>query len=144
MKILRSWIYDYPNGIEAAIEKFCTQTAPCIWTAFTNEKTVICNKCNEFFINIGPTLSKDIKPQTVTPGDFMKSRVIYSLFLEPVTESEVIKLVSSLKSSSPGYDNLSSSILKLCLPFIKTPLTYLSSQVKSKNLYCHANEIVTQ
>ena len=55
----------------------------------------------------------------------MKSRVINSLFLEPVTESEVIKLVSSLKSSSPGYDNLSSSILKLCLPFIKTPFTYL-------------------
>ena len=55
----------------------------------------------------------------------MKSRVIYCLYLEPVTESEVIKLVSSLKSSSPGYDNLSSSILKLCLQFIKTPLTYL-------------------
>ena len=72
----------------------------------TNEKTVSYNKFNEIVINIEPTLSKDIRPQTVTAGDLMKSRVILSFFIEPVTKPEVTKLVSLLKSSSPEYDTL--------------------------------------
>ena len=54
-------------------------------------------------------------------------KAVYSLYLEPVTESEIRELVTSLKSAAPGYDNLRSSILKLSLPFICTPLTYISN-----------------
>ena len=52
-------------------------------------------------------------------------KAVYSLYLEPVTESEMRGLVNSLKSSAPGYDNIRSSILKLSLPVICTPLTYI-------------------
>ena len=78
-----------------------------------------------FFINVGPSLSNKITPQNSSPDDYIKIKAVYSLYLEPVTE--ITKLVTSLKSAAPGYDNLRSSLLKLSLPFICTPLTYLSN-----------------
>ena len=39
-------------------------------------------------------------------------KAVYSLYLEPVAESENRELVTSLKSAAPGYDNLRRSILK--------------------------------
>ena len=74
---------------------------------------------------MGPSLSKKIPPQNSSPDDYIKTKALYSLYLEPVTE--ITKLVTSLKSAAPGYDNLRSSLLKLSLPFICTPLTYLSN-----------------
>ena len=55
----------------------------------------------------------------------MKAKVTYSLYLEPVTEQEIHQLVSSLKKSSPGYDNLGASILQIGLPEICPVLTYI-------------------
>ena len=95
--------------------------------SYTTYMKIICEKFNDFFINVGPSLSKKIPPQNSSPDDYIKTKVIYSLYLEPVTESENTKLVTSLKSAAPGYDNLRSTILKLSLPFICTPLTYLSN-----------------
>ena len=95
--------------------------------SYTTDMKIICEKFNDFFINVGPTLSKKIPPQNSSPDDYIKTKAIYSLYLEHVTESEITKLVTSLKSAAPGYDNLRSSILKLSLPFICTPLTYLSN-----------------
>ena len=95
--------------------------------SYTTDMKIICEKFNDFFINVGPSLSKKIPPQISSPDDYIKTKAVYSLYLEPVTESEITKLVTSLKSAAPGYDNLRSSILKLSLPFICTPLTYLSN-----------------
>ena len=95
--------------------------------SYTTDMKIICEKFNDFFINVGPSLSKQIPPQNSSPDDYIKTKAVYSLYLEPVTESEITKLVTSLKSAAPGYDNLRSSILKLSLPFICTPLTYLSN-----------------
>ena len=55
-----------------------------------------------------------------------KRRRFFSLYLEPVTEAEIRRLIMSLKSSAPGYD-IRSSILNMSLPFICTPLTYISN-----------------
>ena len=55
----------------------------------------------------------------------MKAKVTFSLYLEPATEQEIHKLVSSLKKSSPGYDNLSAAILQLSLPQICPLLTHI-------------------
>ena len=76
---------------------------------------------------MGPSLSKKIQPQNSSPDDYIKTKAVYYLYLKPVTESEITKLATSLKTAAPGYNNLRSSILKLSLPFICTPLTYLSN-----------------
>ena len=88
---------------------------------------IICEKFNEFFINVGPSLSKKIPVQNCSPDQYIKKKTIFSLYLEPVTEAEIRRLIMSLKSSAPGYDNIRSSILKMSLPFICTPLTYISN-----------------
>ena len=92
--------------------------------SITNDKKFISNKFNDF-INVGPTLANRIERQDKNPEQFMKAKVTYSLYLEPVTEQEIHQLVSSLKKSSPGYDNLSASILQLGLPEICPVLTYI-------------------
>ena len=79
-----------------------------------------------FLINVDPSLSKKIPSQNSSPDNYIKTKAVNSLYLEPVTESEITTLVT-LKSAAPGCDNLRSSILNLSLPFICAPLTYLSN-----------------
>ena len=81
--------------------------------SLTTDMKLVCNKFNDFYINVGPSLSEKIPKQDILPVNFMKYKAIYSLYLEPVTEIEVKKLISSLKLATPGYDMISSSVLKL-------------------------------
>ena len=76
-----------------------------------------------FFINVGPSLSKKILPQNSSPDNYIKTKAVYSLYLEPVTESEITKLITSVSLPHQRYINLRSSIL----PFICAPLTNLSN-----------------
>ena len=74
---------------------------------------IICEKFNDFFISVGQPLYKKIPNQYCSLDQFIKMKA--SLYLDPVTESEIKELVTSSKSATPGYDNLRSSILKLPL-----------------------------
>ena len=93
--------------------------------SITKDKQLISDKSNDFFINVGPNLAKRIEKQNKNPEQFMKAKVTFSLYLEPVTEQEIHKIVSSLKNSSPGYDKLSPSILQLSLPLICPLFTHI-------------------
>ena len=91
----------------------------------TTDLKLVTEKFNDFFVNVGPTLARKIPEQHRNPKDFMQVRAVFSLYLEPVTETEVTNLINSLKSSAPGFDRISSSILKLVLPSICSPLTHI-------------------
>ena len=67
-----------------------------------NDPLIIADKLNEYFVNIGPTLAKDIPSNTLTPLHFMARRIQDSIFLNPVVENEVLQIISNLKNSSPG------------------------------------------
>ena len=103
--------------------------------SITSDMKIISNKFNDFFINVGPSLSRKIPNQVSTPESFMKSKALYSLYLEPVSESEIHKLITSLKSASPGYDNISSSILKLSLTSICAPLTHICNMSLQEGIF---------
>ena len=103
--------------------------------SITNDKQLISDKFNDFFINVGPNLAKRIEKQNKNPEQFMKAKVTFSLYLEPVTEQEIYKIVSSLKNSSPGYDNLSPSILRLSLPLICPLLTHICNLSLSEGIF---------
>ena len=91
----------------------------------TTDLKLVTEKFNDFFVNVGPTLARKIPEQDRNPEYFMQSRAVFSLYLEPVTETEVANLVNPLKSSAPGLYSISSSILKLVLPSICSPLTHI-------------------
>ena len=54
--------------------------------SLTSDMKLICNKFNEFFINVGPSLSKKIPTQNTVPSEYIKNKAVYSLYLEPVNE----------------------------------------------------------
>ena len=48
-----------------------------------------------------------------------------SLFLEPVTASEINKLIAGLKNTATGYDDISSTVLKLSKAYITDSLVHI-------------------
>ena len=60
----------------------------------TTDLKLVTEKFNDFFVNVGPTLALKIPEQDRNPEYFMQSRAVFSLYLEPVTETEVANLVN--------------------------------------------------
>ena len=58
----------------------------------------------------------------------MCSRVAETVFLSPVTTTEIDKLTLSLKDSAPGWDDITASLLKVSLDYITDPLCYLCNK----------------
>ena len=89
-----------------------------------NQQT-IAEKFNEFFVNVGPTLAKKIKKQDISPNSYLKNKMINSIFLNSVTDLEIINMLKSCKDSSPGYDDIKVSPLCTVLEYIAQPLSYI-------------------
>jgi hypothetical protein len=54
----------------------------------------------------------------------------------PVTETEVIKIITSLKNkNSLGYDGISNKIVKCCANLISKPLTYICNYSLASGVY---------
>ena len=81
----------------------------------------VCTSFNEFFINIGPSLSKNVKVES-TPKLPMFEKTIVLKKTEP---KEVLEIINNLASkNSSGIDGISSIMLKKCAnivsPFLAT------------------------
>ena len=91
----------------------------------TENKLLICNKFNDFFINIGPNLAKKNPDLGVSPLTHMGHPISQTIFLSPVTNIELIRVIQDLKNDAPGYDDISTSALKLVSCHVVVPLVYL-------------------
>ena len=65
---------------------------------FTQEKD-IAELFNNFFVNIGPTLAKEIKTDHTDPLQYIESTPSNSFYLAPVTQTQVFKLFAGLKGN---------------------------------------------
>ena len=88
-------------------------------TEFIKNGSVISGNINiaehfkSFFANIGPTLAKGIPKSDRHVESFLGDRVTDSIFLNPVTEEELINIVHSAKDKkSKGYDGIDMSAKK--------------------------------
>ena len=90
-----------------------------------DDKQLIANKFNDYFINVGPSLAKDIPKSNKTPHHYLKNRIIESIYLTPVIEEEVTKIISRFKDSAAGWDDMKPSVIKLIKDVIKGPLTHV-------------------
>ena len=91
---------------------------------FTNPKD-ISEKFNNYFVNIGSTLSSKIEHVNQSPSSYLVGSYNNNLFLAPTTENEVFNVMSSLKKSSTGYDNISSDLLKTSCNIIAPYLVHI-------------------
>ena len=89
------------------------------------DKIDICNGFNSFFVNVGPTLAKNIPSVDKSPCAFMKDRVLDDMFINDVTDDELTCIIKNLKESSPGWDEISSRVIKSTYSVFKTPLKHV-------------------
>ena len=82
------------------------------------------NFCKDYFINIGTKLEKKIDiPQNPF---ILDHHSIDAMFLNPVTENEIINRISTLKNdSAPGLDGISIKLIKLIHKDILLPITHI-------------------
>ena len=90
-----------------------------------SDKKAVSEHFNDFFINVGLILARKIPNVGKLPKDFLGQIVEGSLFLEPVSASEINKLIAGLKNTATGDDDISSTVLKLSLEYMTHPLVHI-------------------
>ena len=90
-----------------------------------SDRKVIAKGFNDFFTNIGPNLANKIKPTNIDPISYIPNQNQSSIFLTPVTEQEILNIISEMKNSAAGWDGITAGILKECKLSIAAPLTYI-------------------
>ena len=81
---------------------------------------------NEHFIQVGSKLAKNICSPNTSFNDYIKNSNYYSLFLSPITISEVIKTIDNFSPQISKDDlDISMKLIKLMLSTIAEPLRYI-------------------
>lgn len=92
----------------------------------TRNKKLIADSFNEYFVDVGPSLAAKVPQSNSTPEHYLHGNYSQSIFLAPVTQTEVMNCVMKLKSSSaPGQDSLKSEIVKTVAPELAAPLAHV-------------------
>ena len=92
------------------------------------------NKLNEYFINNGYTISKEVEAEKIIRNvKFREQHEEKTIFLEPVNSLEIRSIVLSLKNNSaPGLDGITTNDLKAMLDILLPVLVTLIN----KSLEC--------
>lgn len=82
------------------------------------------NLFNNYFINVGSKMAEEIDKNI--PDIPEGSNIQSSIFLKPVKKTEIILIISELKScAAPGPDGISASLIKKIHEYIIEPLTFI-------------------
>jgi len=90
-------------------------------------KPDIANSFNNFFVNIGPELAKNIKSDMNSVKPILND-IPNSFSFTPATPDEVLDVIHKLKpKTSKGHDNISPKLVKQNSLFISTPLAHIAN-----------------
>ena len=91
-----------------------------------SDQTEIANIFNDFFVNIGPTLSNKIGKTDISYTSFLTNRCLNSLYLKPTDKNEIMKLIAKLNQSKAlGPNSIPVNILKDNSDIFSEPLSKL-------------------
>ena len=76
----------------------------------TDEKAVISNSFNDYFIHVGPRLAQQIQSH-INPFNYVND-TMKSMFIPYISEYEITETVKSLKNSTARWDFIPASIAK--------------------------------
>ena len=118
-------------------KKVKSQSAPNIMIGDEeiSDKAIIAQKFNDYFTNIGSTLSNSIPSVDGDPTSFIPKVNSHSLFLYPVNEIELKNIVKSLRNSSPGHDAVLARILKTSYEAHAVPLLHVVNLSLSQGVF---------
>jgi hypothetical protein len=77
-----------------------------------NDKSVIANKFNSYFVNIGNDLSKKCQNDGTSPVSYLKQSNPDTIYLQKIEQCEIVKIIKSLKNASAGHDGIHVKIIK--------------------------------
>ena len=118
------------NKAKRAQEKFRLSDQSVI-----SDRNIISTRFNDYFIDIGHNIASKIPDTGIQPKFYFKGTMVNSLFLEPVTENEIQKIILSLKNGAPGYDDVTAQILKSCVLKVQQPLSYLCNRSLTEGIF---------
>ena len=86
----------------------------------------IAEEFNNFFVNIGEQTAKNLPQPTNSFSDYLNGNYAANLFMFPTCEAEILHTTTNLKAStSEGYDNVSTKLLKQTVKEVATPLAHI-------------------
>ena len=85
----------------------------------------IVNCFNDFFVNIGKELASKLPRSNTDALNYIQSNHPQSLFLSPITETEISDCIMRLKQGSPGHDDIKPDVIKQCKDHITKPLAHI-------------------
>ena len=101
-----------------------------------SDKLLKSEKFNDFFIGIGPSLANKIPKQNISPKQYMGTRILNSIYLSPVLESELQNIIMNLRNAAPGYDGIAFQTLKCSLEYIKPHFNpYLQPLLTARSIH---------
>ena len=88
------------------------------------DPVIISNEFNDFFVNVGPKLASEIHNMGKNYYDYMQSPFTKSIFMKPIVESEITKIISKFdQNKSAGHDDIGNFVIKKVVDEISSPLT---------------------
>jgi len=89
------------------------------------DKNVIVNEFNDFYANTGPSLAQSIPMSQNQASVFLKGDYRSSVYLSPVIEQELCTVISKLRNSASGLDDLKPEVIKSVSSAIVKPLLHI-------------------
>ena len=93
---------------------------------YITDGNIIADHFNNIYVNLGKKLSANINTvSNRTPESYISLCNKNSLYFEPLSEDEIVKIVLQMKNSSPGSDGITAKILKQSCHQILKPLSHV-------------------
>jgi hypothetical protein len=89
------------------------------------DKMSIANSFNEFYVNVGSSLASKIPSTNINPTSYILNENKHSMFLTPVTHSEIFKIINDLKETSAGCDGIIAKVIKQNCELFIVPLCHI-------------------
>ena len=103
----------------------------------SNDNTLIANEFNNYFANIGQSLSNSIKqPKNRSFKEYLKNPPTSKLTFKNISEGDTLKIINNLKTKkSSGHDGLSLNLLKDIKLELAKPITFIINQSLNTGIF---------
>ena len=64
------------------------------------------NYFNDYYVNVGPNLAKNIPHQSDNPHSYIKQGNVNTMYVQPTDCEEIRNIVTNLENASAGYDGI--------------------------------------
>ena len=107
----------------------------------TSDNSVISNEFNSYFVNLPKSLRYSLNhPKSINQPSF--TALNESIYLNPVTTTDIIKIINMLKqSNSVGPDNISIKIIKKCAHQLTEPLCHIINKCFQDSKYLDMQKV---